>query len=79
MNATIKTMELIHADNLNPGQLMLEDLIDVEGNIVKVVGITDSNNGDDYHIEIVNDFGEREVVDFKYVDLIPLYVYIEKE
>jgi hypothetical protein len=79
MNATIKTMELIHADNLNPGQLMLEDLIEVEGNIVEVVGITDSNSSDDYHIEIVNDFGEREVVDFKYVDLIPLYVYIETE
>ena len=79
MNATIKTMELIHADNLNPGQLMLEDLISVENNIVEVIGISDSNNGDDYHIEIVNDFGESEVVDFKYVDLIPLYVYIDSE
>lgn len=79
MNATMKSMELVLADHLNPGQLMIEDLIGIDGEVVEVIAIHDSNNGDDYQIEYVNDFGENDLADFKYDDLIPLYVYVDRD
>jgi len=79
MSDTIKTMELIHADNLNPGQLMPEDLIKVGDDIVEVVSIESDSTGDQYFIETQNEFGEIEIATFSYNDVIHLYVFIEIE
>lgn len=79
MNATIKPMELIFADRLNPGQLMLNDLIGVEDDVVEVIGINDTNNGDDYQIEFIDEFGEKDIVNLKYDDMVSLYVYVEDD
>ncbi len=79
MNATIKTMELIFADRLTPGQLMLNDLIGVEDQVVEVIGVNDTNNGDDYQIEFIDEFGEKDIANFKHDDLISLYVYVEDD
>lgn len=79
MSDTIKTMELIHADNLTPGQLMPEDLIKVGDDIVEVVSIESDATGDNYFIEIQNEFGEKEIATLSYHDTIQLYVFIETE
>ena len=72
------SMELIHADNLKPDQVMLGDLIKVNEDIVEVIFIESDSTGDNYDIQTENEFGEKEVVQYAYTDLIPLYVFIEE-
>ena len=72
-------MELVYADNLNPGQLMPEDLIKISDDIVEVVSIESDATGDKYFIETQNEFGEKEIVTLSYHDVIQLYVFIETE
>ena len=79
MNATMKPMELIFADRLMPGQLMLNDLIGVGDDVVEVIGINDTNSGDDYQIEFVDEFGEKDIVNLKHDDMVSLYVYVEDD
>jgi hypothetical protein len=79
MSATMIAMELIHADNLTPDQVMLGDLIKVGDDIVEVVFIESDSTGDNYDIQTQNEFGEKEVSQYAYTDLIPLYVFIEEE
>ena len=75
----MKTMELIHADNLEPNQLMLGDLIKVDNDIVEVIFIESDSTGDNYDIQIQNEFGEKEFIQYAYTDLIPLYVFAQDE
>lgn len=79
MSDTIIAMELIHADNLTPDQVMLGDLIKIDDDIVEVVFIESDSTGDNYDIQTQNEFGEKEVVQFAYTDLIPLYVFIDED
>ncbi len=73
------SMELINADNLTPDQLMIGDLIKVGDDIVEVIFIESDSTGDNYDIQTENEFGEKEVSQYSYTDLIPLYVFIEEE
>lgn len=79
MSDTINTMELVYADNLNPGQLMPEDLIKLGEDIVEVISIDSDATGDQYFIETQNEFGEKETATLSYHDTIQLYVFIETE
>jgi hypothetical protein len=79
MTATMNAMELIHADNLAPDQIMLGDLIKIGDDIVEVTFIESDSTGDNYDIETQNEFGEKEVTQYGYTDLIPLYVFIDEE
>jgi hypothetical protein len=79
MSDTIEIMELIHADNLEPSQLMLGDLIKVNDDIVEVIFIDSDSTGDNYDIEIENEYGEKEMIQYAYTDKIPLYVFIQEE
>jgi hypothetical protein len=79
MNATMINMNLIHADNLKPDQLMLGDLIKVGPDIVEVIFIESDSTGDNYSVQIENEFGEKDFVEFSYTDSIPLYVFTEDE
>jgi hypothetical protein len=79
MSDTMVSMELIHADNLTADQVMLGDLIKVGDDIVEVIFIESDSTGDNYDIQTENEFGEKEVVQFGYTDLIPLYVFIDEE
>ncbi len=72
-------MELIHADNLTPDQLMLGDLVKIDNDIVEVIFIESDSTGDNYDIQTENEFGEKVVTQFAYTDLIQLYVFIEDE
>lgn len=73
------SMELIHADNLTPDQVMIGDLIKNGDDIVEVIFIESDSTGDNYDIQTQNEFGEKEFVQYSYTDLIPLYVFTEEE
>ena len=79
MSDTMVNMELIHADDLTPDQIMLGDLIRVNDDIVEVIFIESDSTGDNYDIQTQNEFGEKEFVQYAYTDLIPLYVFTEEE
>jgi len=78
MSATINDMELIHADSLTPDQLMVGDLIKIGDDIVEVTFIESDSTGDNYDIQTKNEFGELEITQHSYTDLIPLYVFIQE-
>jgi hypothetical protein len=79
MSDTMIAMDLIHADNLTPDQLMLGDLVKIEDDIVEIIFIECDSTGDNYDIQTENEFGEKEIVQFAYTDLIPLYVFIDDD
>ena len=79
MSDTMISMDLIHADNLAPDQLMLGDLIKVGDDIVEIIFIESDSTGDNYDVQTENEFGEKEITQYSYTDLIPLYVFIEDE
>ena len=72
-------MRLLHADDLQPDQLMIGDLIKIGEDIVEVIFIESDSTGDNYDIQTQNEFGEREVVQYSYTDTIPLYVFIDDD
>lgn len=73
------SMDLIHADDLTPDQVMLGDLIKVDNDILQVIFIESDSTGDNYDIQTENEFGEKEFVQYSYTDLIPLYVFINDD
>jgi hypothetical protein len=79
MSDTMLDMELLHADNITPGQLMIDDLIKIDNDIVQVISIVSDSTGDNYDVETQNEFGEKEFTQYAYTDLIPLYVFIDYE
>lgn len=79
MSDTMTEMKLIHADNLQPDQLMLGDLIKIGDDIVEIIFIESDSTGDNYDVQTENEFGEREVTQYGYTDLIPLYVFIDDD
>ena len=72
-------MDLIHADNLQPDQLMLGDLIKVGDDIVEIIFIESDSTGDNYDVQTENEFGEKEITQYSYNDLIQLYVFIQDD
>lgn len=79
MSDTMTDVKLIHADDLQPDQLMLGDLIKVGDDIVEILFIESDSTGDNYDVQTENEFGEREVVQYSYTDSIPLYVFIDDD
>jgi hypothetical protein len=79
MNATINNMELIFADTLKPDQLMIEDLIMVEGEVVEVLGIAPDVKGDVYAVAYKTDFGDKDIVQFQHDEFVSLYVYVDAD
>ena len=73
------SMELIHADNLTADQIMIGDLIKIDNDIVEVIFIESDSTGDNYDIQTQNEFGEKEVIQYAYNDVIALYVFTEEE
>jgi hypothetical protein len=77
MTATMIDMELIKADTLTADSLEIGDLISYNDEIVEVLFIESDSTGDNYDIEIVNDFGEKEVIQFAFDDAVDWYVPAE--
>jgi len=61
MADTMMDMEYVKVDILTSGQLEVDDLIQVGDEVVSIVQIISLPDG--YTIEIINDFGEREVIE----------------
>jgi hypothetical protein len=72
MSATIINMEYAFVDVLNVDQLMIDDLIEVEGDIVQVIAITSLSDG--FAIGYENDFGEKELLEVDDYAQFNLYV-----
>jgi hypothetical protein len=73
MAATIMNMDYVKVDILTSGQLEVDDLIVVNDEVVSIVEIISLRDG--YTLEIINDFGEREVIEvgeYDQFDLIML-------
>ena len=57
---TIQIVDYVKVDILNSGQLEIDDCILVGDEVVSIVEIVSLADG--YTLEIVNDFGEREII-----------------
>ena len=77
MSVTMNPMELAKADDLRIHELQIGDLIGYNDEIVEVTFIESDSTGDNYDIEIVNDFGEKEVVQFAFDEVVDWYVYLD--
>ena len=73
MDDTIDVMDYVKVDILTAGQLEVDDLILVDDEVVSIVEIVSLADG--YTIEVINDFGEREVIqveEYQQFDLMML-------
>jgi hypothetical protein len=70
-------MELFKADALRVDALEIGDLISYNDEIVEILFIESDSTGDNYDIQIRNDFGEKEVVQFAFDDVLDWYVYLD--
>ena len=70
-------MELVKADTLTAESLEIGDLISYNDEIVEVLFIESDSTGDNYDVQIVNDFGEKEIIQFAFDDAIDWYVPIQ--
>jgi len=79
MTVTITNMELKFADSLTPDQLMIEDIIMVDGEIVEVLGIASDSTGSLYAVAYKNEFDEKDIVQFQHDEFVSLYVYVDDD
>jgi hypothetical protein len=77
MSATINDMELIKADALKVDALQVGDLISYNDEIVEITFIESDSTGDNYDVQIVNDFGEKEIIQFSFDEEVDWYVYLD--
>jgi hypothetical protein len=70
---TIEIMDYVKVDILTAGQLEVDDLILIDDEVVSIVEIVSLADG--YTLEVINDFGEREVIqveEYQQFDLMML-------
>jgi hypothetical protein len=79
MTATIMNMDLVWADKLTPGSLMVDDLIKVDDELIEVLNIDSDATGDNYFIEYADAYGEQDTITIAHDSYVDLYVYIETE
>jgi len=77
MRATINNMELVKADSLTVDALQIGDLIAYNDDIVEVTFIECDSTGDNYDIELTNDFGETEIIQYSFDEEVDWYVYLD--
>jgi hypothetical protein len=58
---TIQIVDYVKVDVLTSGQLEIDDNILIADEVVSIVDIVSLRDG--YTLEIVNDFGEREIIE----------------
>ncbi len=69
---TIPIMDYYKVDVLTAGQLMVDDFILVDGDVVSIIDIVSLPDG--YTLEVVNDFGERDIIEVGEYDQFDLMV-----
>ena len=58
---TIQIVDYVKIDVLTAGQLMVDDCILIGDEVVSIVSIISLPDG--YTLEVVNDFGERDIIE----------------
>ena len=79
MTATINNMELVWADKLTPGSLMVDDLIKVDDEVIQIISIDSDGEGDNYFIEYVDVYGEKDIVTIAHDTYVNLYAYVDED
>ena len=69
---TIQIMDYVKADLLTSGQLMIDDCIRIGDEVVSIVDIVSLADG--YTLEVVNDFGERDIIEVGEYDQFDLMI-----
>ena len=77
MSDTINNMELVKADSLTVDALQIGDLISYNDEIVEITFIECDSTGDNYDIEIKNDFGETDIIQYAFDEEVDWYVYLD--
>jgi hypothetical protein len=77
MSDTIIDMELVKADSLTVDALEIGDLIGYNDEIVEVTFIECDSTGDNYDVEVTNDFGETEMIQYAFDEEVDWYVYLD--
>ena len=77
MSATMKNMELVWADKLTPGSLMVDDLIKFDDELIEIIDINSDSTGDNYFIDCVDVYGEPNTITIPYDTYVDLYVYVD--
>ena len=69
---TIQIVDYVKADVLTSGQLMVDDCILIADEVVTIAEIVSLTDG--YTLEVVNDFGERDVIEVGEYDQFDLMI-----
>jgi len=69
---TIQIVDYVKADILTSGQLMIDDCILIGDEVVSIAEIVSLRDG--YTLEVVNDFGEREIIEVGEYDQFDLMI-----
>ena len=69
---TIQIVDYVKADVLTSGQLMVDDCILIGDEVVSIAEIVSLPDG--YTLEVVNDFGERDVIEVGEYDQFDLMI-----
>ncbi len=69
---TIQIVDYVKVDMLTSGQLEIDDNILIADEVVSIVDIVSLPDG--YTLEIVNDFGERDVIEVGEYDQFDLMI-----
>ena len=69
---TIQIVDYVKADVLTSGQLLVDDCILIGNEVVSIAEIVSLPDG--YTLEVVNDFGERDVIEVGEYDQFDLMV-----
>jgi hypothetical protein len=77
MAAIIKNMELKKVDQLKPDALMPGDIISYDEQIVEVISISEDIDANFYFVEYKDEFGEKDIAQFHYAELVNWYVYVD--
>ena len=69
---TIQIVDYVKVDILTAGQLMVDDCILINDEVVSIVDIISLSDG--YTLEVVNDFGESEIIEVGEYDQFDLMI-----
>ncbi len=69
---TIQIVDYVKVDILTAGQLMVDDCILINDEVVSIAEIISLPDG--YTLEVVNDFGERDVIEVGEYDQFDLMI-----
>ena len=71
------TMQLKYVGTMTPTELLVGDLVKIDGEVVEIKSISDDATGDNYFIQYVDDYGDIEVAEFSYTEPVEFFVLVD--